>query len=336
MDTEKALKRILWGRALVRAVNATGEEGTFTLRSLTLEEQNEMEFLKETVLQECEDEGILFQEELEQILEETNAWTSEDDQGIEDLEREIRKCRHGIKQAEFNKTKRRLLEKKMPKFELDLEGRKLRKDSLFSLTAERRAEEFVRRYIVMKSSTDKFGKQIWETEEEFLSSTDAVLVDSLTVQYLENHVMSEKQIREIARSGSWRFRWSASKNGESLFGKSISEWTQLQDALVYWSQYYDYVYESPDRPNDMVIENDAALDAWVENQQSKDQSGSGMSSKAGHQEQFIVVPDADKETIERVHGMNSKSNRKKISSERKEIKEKGRVSEWELRKKGKA
>jgi hypothetical protein len=336
MDMEKALKSILWGRALVRAENAEGEMKTFTLRSLTLEEQNEMEFLKETVLQECEDDGILFEEELKEILEETSAWTSEDDQRIEDLEREVRKCKHGIKQAEFNKTKRRILEKKMSGLELDLESLKSQKYGLFDLTAERRAEEFVRRYIIMKSATDKFGKQIWQTEEDFLSSTDSSLLNNLTLQYMEHHVMSETLLREIARSGSWRFRWSASKNGESLFGKPVAEWTQLQDMLVYWSQYYDFVYESPERPNDMVIENDAALDAWVEEQSRKNDSGSGMSSKAGHQEQFIVVPDADKETIDRVHGMNSKNNRKKISEERKEIKEKGRVSEWELRKKGKA
>lgn len=336
MDVEKAAKSILWGRSLVRVCDGNGETCTFTLRSLTLEEQNEMEFLKDTVLQECEDEGILFHDEMEQILEETGAWTDEDDNRIASLEREVRKCKHGIKQAEFNKTKRKILEKKMSGLEAELSSLIGQKSSLFSLTAERRAEEFTRRYIIMRSSTDKFGKQIWGTEGDFLSSTDSELIDNLTIAYIEHHVMSEASIRKIARSGSWRFRWAASKNGESLFGKPVAEWTQMQDQLVYWSQYYDYVYESPDRPNEMVIESDAALDAWVEDQGSKERSGSGMSSSKGHQENFVVVPDGDKETIDRVHSMNSKENRKKISSERKEIKDKGRVSEWELRKKGKA
>lgn len=331
MDVEKALKKILLGRSLVRL-----EGQTFTLRSLTLEEQNEMEFLKEITLQECEEDGILFEKELLELLEETDAWTSEDDQRIEDLEREIRKCKHGIKQAEFNKTKRRLLEKKMSGFDTELRDLKGQKDRLLDLTAERRAEEFVRRFIVMKSATDKFGRQIWKTEEDFLESTDSRLIDDLTTAYIETFLLPESDIREIARSGSWRFRWAASKNGESLFGKPVAEWNQLQENLVYWSQFYDYVFEHPERPNEMIINSDSALDAWVEEQDRKDSSGSGMSSKAGHQEQFIVVPDGDKDTIDRVHGMNSKNNRKQISSERQEIKEKGRVSEWELRKKGKA
>jgi hypothetical protein len=157
----------------------------------------------------------------------------------------------------------------------------------------------------------------------------------LTLRYLENHIMSEADVREIARSGLWRFRWSASKNGESLFGKPISEWGELQSALVYWSQFYDYVYESMDRPSDMVIANDAALDAWsLDQNKGSSNKAASLSKNSNHQEQFIVVPDADQGTIDRVHDMNDKKSKDLISRERNKIKEKGSISEWDLRKGG--
>jgi len=336
MDIEKAINKILWGRALVKANGRDGQEKTFTLRSLTLQEQNEIDFLRETVLQECKEEGILLEEELVNILAETGAWTEKDDANVKSLEKEVRRCQHGIRSAEFNATKRRLLEKKLSKTKEELSGLTEQRAALMALTAESRAEEFVRRYMIFMSATDKLGRQIWETEEDFLATTDFELVDCLTLKYLENHIMQEEDLRMVARSGMWRFRWSASKNGESLFGKPVAEWSELQSALVYWSQFYDFVFDSPDRPSDNIIENDNALDAWVRDQQG-DSSGSSTASnapkvKGAIQEQFIVVPDGDKETINKVHSMNSKADRRKISAERNEIKEKGRVSEWELRK----
>ena len=64
MDIEKSINKILWGRALVKATDSSGAERVFTLRSLTLQEQNEIDFLKETILQECKEEGILAKDEL--------------------------------------------------------------------------------------------------------------------------------------------------------------------------------------------------------------------------------------------------------------------------------
>jgi hypothetical protein len=335
MDVEKEINKILWGRCLVKAFGSDCVSKTFTLRSLTISEQNQMDFLKDTVLQECKEDGILTGEELMSVMSETGAWTEDDDKEIEDLEREIRRLKYGIKQSEYHASKNKILSKKLKKAEFKLQTAQGEKSALLGNTADSRAEEFVRRYMIFMSATDKFGNQIWKTEEEFLLSTDSTLIDVLTLRYVENHIMSESNLREIARSGLWRFRWSASKNGESLFGKSIAEWSELQSALVYWSQFYDYVYESMDRPSEMVIANDAALDAWYSDQ-SKEQGSkaSSLSSKNDHQEQFIVVPDGDKETIDKINNMNSNTSKDTISRERKQIKEQGSISEWDLRKGG--
>ncbi len=332
MDIEKAINRILWGKAIVEVVDSSNSKKSFVLRSLSLSEQNEIDFLKESILNECKEEGILTEDELLLEFSKVGAWTDEDEKTIDDLAREVRKIKHSIKNCQFNVTKKKQLNKNLAKVEKQLSDLKGTKIGILSCTAEARADEFARRYIIFRSATDRMGKQLWKSEDEFLDSTDQELIDLLTIKYVENHMMSEKELREVSRSSQWRFRWGASKNGESLFGKPVAEWSDIQNSLVYWSQFYDYVYESPESPSQDIIDNDAALDAWFAD---KDKSSKTTSKrKAGHQEQFIVVPDGDSGTIEQINSMNSKVDRDRLSRERKQIKEKGSVSEWELRKKG--
>ena len=68
MDIEKEINKILWGRCLVKAFGSDGVSKTFTLRSLTISEQNEIDFLKDTILQECKDDGILTRKELMSVM----------------------------------------------------------------------------------------------------------------------------------------------------------------------------------------------------------------------------------------------------------------------------
>ncbi|WP_124118456.1 hypothetical protein [Paenibacillus xylanexedens] len=37
-----------------------------------------------------------------------------------------------------------------------------------------------------------------------------------------------------------------------------------QVALVFWSTFYDNIFEHPERPDNKTIENDDLLDRWVE------------------------------------------------------------------------
>jgi hypothetical protein len=57
------------------------------------------------------------------------------------------------------------------------------------------------------------------------------------------------------------------KTSEPLFGIPTSEYTIDQLNLIYWSNYYQSIYEMmpEDRPSDFVIEDDEALDAYMEN-----------------------------------------------------------------------
>jgi hypothetical protein len=63
----------------------------------------------------------------------------------------------------------------------------------------------------------------------------------------------------------WRARWKAStKTGSPLFEGPTVDWNINQVALVFWSNFYDSIFEHHERPSQKVIDNDDLLDRWVE------------------------------------------------------------------------
>ena len=73
-------------------------------------------------------------------------------------------------------------------------------------------------------------------------------------------------IRFIARHSLWRIRYVTSqKVSDELFGVLTSQYTNDMLNLAYWSNFYQNIYEMmpKDRPPDLIIEDDDALDAYM-------------------------------------------------------------------------
>lgn len=78
----------------------------------------------------------------------------------------------------------------------------------------------------------------------------------------------------------WRARWRASiKTGTPPFEGVTSDWNINQVALAFWSNFYDNIYEHPERPEQKIIDNDDLLDKWVEDQAKKMEEMSKKNSK---------------------------------------------------------
>ncbi len=172
-----------------------------------------------------------------------------------------------------------------------------------------------------------------------------MLVENISIAFSNRKVLDGKRIRRLARSNAWRFQWQAGKGLGGLFGRPIIELDPEQQAIVYWSQVYDNVYESMDRPEDSVIENDDELDAWFEAQarkrkveqiaEGKDVGGVKLSSNMSrHGEIFIVAnPNVNPEapTTQQVEDLNSSLVRTFKLKEAETVKSKGLLGEKELR-----
>ncbi len=91
--------------------------------------------------------------------------------------------------------------------------------------------------------------------------------DSLVTQYADfNRGLSEGEVRFLARHIIWRIRYSAAlKIGGPLFRRGLFDLTPDQQALMYWSNFYQSIYDMmPDeKPHEDIIENDEDLDAFM-------------------------------------------------------------------------
>lgn len=65
----------------------------------------------------------------------------------------------------------------------------------------------------------------------------------------------------------WRLMWRTSKaTKQTPFPGHPSSWDINKLRLIYWSNFYDSVYNSINRPPQWVIDDDDLLDKWVEEQ----------------------------------------------------------------------
>lgn len=339
---DERIKRILWGRSIVSVKDGNGADLTFILRSLTSHEGNRLDFVYHKELAEALRRGMLMEDELIQLLDGAGLWTGNDDIYLKGLERKEKLLAEKLSQYKFQKTLLKKVEKEMEETKVEREERERFRDSLLMLSAENRAEEIRRRHMIYMSTEDAEERSFWPNIESFLDDYDLVLVFNLAISYYRNNVFSESEMRQVARSGAWRFRWSAAKDGADLFGQPISSWTEAQNAIVYWSQFYDFVFESMDRPPDAVVKDDVACDVWYEDQVKKlarkgDERTNVLGTKKAttnkfHQEQFVMVSPGDVDTVKEVQEMNPIHTRNKLRREQEVVKKSGKVSEWELRK----
>lgn len=82
----------------------------------------------------------------------------------------------------------------------------------------------------------------------------------------------------MARGGNrtgreWRNRWRIAREcGFPIFEGNVGEWNRNQVKFAHWMQFYDSVYESIDRPDDFIINNDLLLDQWFESKIKEQES----------------------------------------------------------------
>jgi len=144
-----------------------------------------------------------------------------------------------------------------------LERLAFRKSSVFSNTLEYNAEKH-RIYRIIGLVTEHIdGKPVWkdgniELEEDFN------LLDILSQSYLQYCEIDIRQIREVARSNYWRYRWAVGKNNvKLLFGRDIRDLSVAQQELVFWSEIYESAIEAYEPPISSIIENDEKFDEWL-------------------------------------------------------------------------
>jgi hypothetical protein len=250
--------------------------------------------------EQAKKEGIPTQKEMREILTQRGIINEEDELAMKNLREKIKAQGVLLTKTTQVRANRERIMKVIADLEKELHTIMLKRERTFGLTAESKANEeklayWCRRY-VYKSE----GELLWPTREDYNKDKDHVLRMSVFGEYARFVLgLTTPLIRYLARSNLWRIRYvTALKCGTDLFGIPAVDFSADQTNVLYWSHFYQGIYEMlpNDQPSEEVIEDDSALDAYMENyyKEMKRERFVKKSSKDGidamKSEQVIITP----------------------------------------------
>jgi len=267
-DIEKYLCRIFTGREIVYI-----DDGEKDIRLILSQPNNNVKLVANSVYdkayKDALSDGILPLKDLEKLIKERNIYTDEDETKVNNLRSKLEGQR--ILLSKTTRVKARSDRIKDIIFDLEREIRTIeyKKYSKLSMAAETKAEEERSHYLCWASIYDETGENLyWLKYEDFLNEGNITLRGNILNSFLVFYGGIDTTIvRYIARSSLWRIRFVTSqKVSDPLFGVPTSQYTNDMMNLAYWSNFYQNIYEMlpEDRPSDLLIEDDEALDAYMQ------------------------------------------------------------------------
>lgn len=226
----------------------------------------EADVLYEKEYQDAIDNGLLNRSSLEKLIEKRNLFTKEDQKKLDGLKTKLEGQRILLAKTTVVKANQSRIKGVMAKLKSEIYEITAQKTSKLMMSAEVKANEEKSLFLCWKC-TFKADTLLWETFEDFKHTTDLKFRDKVLTSFLVFYSgLSADEIRFIARHNLWRIRYvNSQKLSEALFGVPSAEYTTDMLSLAYWSNYYDNIYQmmSEDRPSDLIIEDDEALDAFM-------------------------------------------------------------------------
>lgn len=265
-EVEKLLESILVNKTLTRIESKQGP--CFIVFSHpTTDETIQSRFIKEKATLEALAEGLPPKEELEQTLQTKQILSPADQAKIAELEEKM-KAQSRLLQLTKIEGRRKDVQANIDRFAQEIDKLKAKTRNLLYLSAESKADEEAVLFLCWVSTYNVDGTRRWETFQDFENETDLVLRNSLLDTFMRfNAGMTVKRVRYLARHNLWRIRYAAAlKIGGPLFERGLHDLTPDQLGLLYWSNYYQSIYEMmpDDQPSSEVIDDDEALDSYME------------------------------------------------------------------------
>jgi len=226
-------------------------------------------FLHDKEYKEALNEGFLSKEDIKKILEERNIISDEDKVRLAKLYNQLEAQRVLLSKTTKVKANQDRIKKVIRRLEQDIAEIENKEKIKLSMSADIKAEEFKLLYLCWVSTyVYESGELYWPTFEDFLEERDLVFRQNVLNEFVSfQNGLPTDVIRALARSNLWRIRYMTSiKTSEPVFGIPTSEYTPDMLNLMYWSHYYQNIYEMlpEDRPPDFIIDDDEALDAYME------------------------------------------------------------------------
>ena len=280
---------ILWDRRLVLLPDGK----IVVILNPTVADRNIAALEKRLVMRQALDNDIPTQERALKEARESESWTDEDDLILKEAEKHIaflesEKDRHKLL------TKKHRLDKQIEETQEKLKHALEKQQYIYTLTAEYMANEafifaMTKRVVLHEDGTPFFND--YQTINK-LKDNDPELMTLLLKEVITEGGLAHSELRKIARSLEWRMLWTLNReNIQSLFNTPIANLSINQRMLIYWSRVYDLAYESTEKPDEDIIQDDEKFDIWLRNR-NNEKNESEMAKKKNipeHHERGVVL-----------------------------------------------
>lgn len=298
------------------------------IKSPTLEDEF---FINEKFKQEyekCLEEGLKTEDEIVDWMISKELWTHQDDEREEGLKKDIERLKREIYNNRHRSNLREQIRKGIRAGEKQLSQMIDKKSKYFSNSCEgianlAKISEFFRRCAFEDGVICDFD----ELRLELISNTYYRLL------------LSESDVRELARNEPWRSIWVLrDSNSYNLFKNEDRQLSPDQKSLLVWSRMYDNVYESSESPSEEVIKDDDLLDGWfaVQAQEKRDQAMQSevddklSNPKIANSSEVFLMAD-NRQDAQKINELNS-HHAKVLKKQRfNQIKSQGTVNQDQLR-----
>jgi len=267
----------------------------------SMHEEYELNAVYMDVYNQCKEDGVLTSEEMLEELQARGLWTSEDKAKEAELEKDIEKLKVGLFESRNDTLKKKHIKiyLKHGKEQLSEHVNKKHLNSQNTCEGIANIERFTER---IRISTF--------TKDEELFDFESISIQEVAFA-LGQVVLSEEDLRDLARWTHWRNLWAVRDNIK-LFDNQDECLNTDQSNLMIWSKMYDNVFESMDCPSDDVIEDDDMLDGWFiiqkrkqdQEKSQKELENSSTNSKIANADEVLIMAKT-REDAERINSSNS-------------------------------
>lgn len=301
-EVEETLESIITNRKLAQLRSLSGTQYIILCHPSSLEIL-QSRYIKKKALAEAKAEGLPTLEEMRQRIEQNHLKDPATEAKITELEDKI-----AAQKRLFQVTKiagrRKPIQEVIERLETERDQLKNKDALLLYMTADKKAEEEAFLYLLWAAVHTLECNKFWNTFRDFENETDLVVRQSALEEFASfNAGLSVQTIRYLARHNLWRIRYSAAlKLGGSLFSRDLNDLTPDQLSLLYWSNYYQSIYEMmpDDQPSDDVIRDDESLDRYMEDyfkQKERDRKEARTASRSSGKRNRLSPWDKGEELI---------------------------------------
>jgi hypothetical protein len=292
---------------------------TYILYAPSHETKYESELIYSNIIEDQKYEDWWRKENLSYILTKLGIWNPDYDKALTKVEKNIENSKFSLYSNRLNNDKIKNIRRDLDNYKKEYQRLLGIKHSLDYLTLEDFAETKKNQFIITQCLHYKNSNN--KVFEENLNDIDYNKFDKI-ISSIAQYMISIEIYKQIARHESWKMIWYANKN--NIFGKPAIELTDEQKTLISISNMYDKIYEHPECPVELVIDDDDMLDGWMIDQKRKNEaskkeaSNQDIVNKHSKAKEIFIV--GDEENIEEINSLNSLQSKHIIKQRNRVIK----------------